>query len=154
MSVHVQTGNMLDVIVEGKSLGLKQRGKDEVIWLPDPEGLLAVLSAEIRRLAPAQPAVPDGKANKVRGLPQRVHTALHTLWTKAVDTEGYVKSEWRELDDALQEWRHSAATPVATPEGKTGCDGSAMDAIAAGYYLTDEYYPTDEYAAAVDDDDD
>jgi hypothetical protein len=28
MSVHVQTGNMLDVVVEGKSIGLKQRDSD------------------------------------------------------------------------------------------------------------------------------
>ena len=52
--VHVQTGNMLDVVVEGKSIGLKQGDSDhrkyEVIWLPEPEGLLEVLAAEIERL--------------------------------------------------------------------------------------------------------
>jgi DNA-binding sugar fermentation-stimulating protein len=57
MAVHIQTGNMLDVIVDGKSLGLKQRDSDhrkyEVIWLPKPEGLRDVLTAEINRLNPA-----------------------------------------------------------------------------------------------------
>lgn len=54
--VHVQTGNMLDVVVEGKSIGLKQRDSDhrkhDVIWLPDPESLALVLLAEIKRLRP------------------------------------------------------------------------------------------------------
>ncbi len=57
--VHVQTGNMLDVIVEGKSLGLKQRDSDhrkyEVIWLPDPEALAMVLLAELERLKEGKP---------------------------------------------------------------------------------------------------
>lgn len=52
--VTVQTGNMLDVVVDGKSLGLKQRDSDhrkyEVIWLPDPESLAMVLLAELRRI--------------------------------------------------------------------------------------------------------
>lgn len=55
--VQLQTGNMLDVIVEGKSIGLKQRDSDhrkyEVIWLPEPEGLRDVLTAEINRLNPS-----------------------------------------------------------------------------------------------------
>lgn len=54
--VSIQTGNMLDVVVEGKSIGLKQRDSDhrkyEVIWLPKPEGLRDVLGAEIERLNP------------------------------------------------------------------------------------------------------
>lgn len=52
--VRVQTGNMLDVVVEGKSIGLKQRDSDhrkyETIWLPDPENFCLVLMAEIGRL--------------------------------------------------------------------------------------------------------
>lgn len=56
--VNVQTGNMLDVVVEGKSIGLKQRDSDhrkyEVIWLPAPEGLRDVLAAEIARLNPPE----------------------------------------------------------------------------------------------------
>lgn len=58
MIVHVQTGNMLDVVVEGKSIGLKQRDSDhrkyEVIWLPEPQGLVDVLVAEIKRLKDAE----------------------------------------------------------------------------------------------------
>jgi hypothetical protein len=54
--IHVQTGNMLDVVVEGKSIGLKQRDSDHrkpgVIWLPDPEALAMVLLAELKRLQP------------------------------------------------------------------------------------------------------
>ena len=56
--VNIQTGNMLDVIVEGKSIGLKQRDSDhrkyDVIWLPAPEGLRDVLAAEITRLNPPE----------------------------------------------------------------------------------------------------
>ena len=52
--VHVQTGNMLDVVVEGKSLGLKQRDSDhrkyDVIWLPNPEDLAMVILAELKRI--------------------------------------------------------------------------------------------------------
>lgn len=52
--VTVQTGNMLDVVVDGKSLGLKQRDSDhrkyEIIWLPDPESLALVLLAELKRI--------------------------------------------------------------------------------------------------------
>lgn len=58
MTVHVQTGNMLDVIVDGKSLGLKQRDSDhrkyEVIWLPDPEALARTLLAELERMRPTE----------------------------------------------------------------------------------------------------
>jgi hypothetical protein len=31
----------------------------------------------------------------------RVHTALHTVWSKAVDKDGYTKKEWTELDNAI-----------------------------------------------------
>lgn len=52
--VHVQTGNMLDVVVEGKSLGLKQRDSEhrkyDVIWLPNPENLAMVILAELKRI--------------------------------------------------------------------------------------------------------
>lgn len=64
MAVHVQTGNMLDVIVEGKSLGLKQRDSDhrkyETIWLPNPEGLVKVLLAEMKRMRPTTEDKHDG----------------------------------------------------------------------------------------------
>lgn len=43
----------------------------------------------------------DEAAVKAGILPQRLHIALHTLWTKAVGQEGYIKAEWRELDDAI-----------------------------------------------------
>lgn len=50
----VQTGNMLDVVIDGKSIGLKQRDSDhrkyDVIWLPDPEALAMVLLAEVKRI--------------------------------------------------------------------------------------------------------
>lgn len=63
MSVHIQTGNMLDVVVEGKSLGLKQRDSDhrkyEVIWLSDPENLAMVLLAELKRFKPAPDITPE-----------------------------------------------------------------------------------------------
>lgn len=56
--VNVQTGNMLDVVVEGKSLGLKQRDSDhrkyDVIWLPEPENLALILLAELKRLNGAE----------------------------------------------------------------------------------------------------
>lgn len=61
--IQVQTGNMLDVVVEGKSMGLKQRDSDhrkyDVIWLPDPEGLRDVLAAEIERLKPVEKRKPN-----------------------------------------------------------------------------------------------
>ena len=50
MSVHVQTGNMLDVVIEGKDIGLQERISNHVIWLPEPEGLVSVLTAEMKRL--------------------------------------------------------------------------------------------------------
>ena len=33
---------------------------------------------------------------------ERVHTALHVLWSKSVGQPGYVKSEWAELEQAIQ----------------------------------------------------
>ena len=60
--IHVQTGNMLDVIVDGKSIGLKQRDSDhrkhEIIWLPEPAALRDVLDAEIKRIAAPEPQSP------------------------------------------------------------------------------------------------
>lgn len=65
--VSIQTGNMLDVVVEGKSIGLKQRDSDhrkhEVIWLPEPENLAMVLLAEIERLNPGARAVSSSAEN-------------------------------------------------------------------------------------------
>lgn len=57
MSIHVRTGNRLDVVEEivngqHKIIGLQRLGSDEVIPLPDPEGLLEVLKREIRRYNP------------------------------------------------------------------------------------------------------
>jgi hypothetical protein len=58
MATHIQTGNMLDVVVEGKSLGLKQRDSDhrkyDIIWLPDPEALALILLAELKRMKPSE----------------------------------------------------------------------------------------------------
>lgn len=59
--INVQTGNMLDVVVEGKSIGLKPRGRDDVWWLPEPEGLQNVLAAEIKRLNPNRVHSPTGR---------------------------------------------------------------------------------------------
>ena len=33
---------------------------------------------------------------------ERVHTAMHNLWSKSVGQPGYVKSEWAELEQAVQ----------------------------------------------------
>lgn len=33
---------------------------------------------------------------------ERVHTALHVLWSKSVGQPDYVKSEWAELEQAVQ----------------------------------------------------
>ena len=33
---------------------------------------------------------------------ERVHTALHVLWSKSVGQPGDVKSEWAELEQAIQ----------------------------------------------------
>lgn len=58
MTVHIQTGNMLDVVIDGKSIGLKQCDSDhrkyEIIWLPNPEALALTLLAEVKRLKPAR----------------------------------------------------------------------------------------------------
>ncbi len=35
---------------------------------------------------------------------ERVHVALHILWTTAVGTLGYVKNEWKELEAAIYSW--------------------------------------------------
>lgn len=34
---------------------------------------------------------------------QEIHRLLHTLWSKAVGTPDYNKSEWRQLDVLLQQ---------------------------------------------------
>ena len=34
---------------------------------------------------------------------RRIHNLFHTLWTKAVDTPDYNKTEWKQLDAVLQE---------------------------------------------------
>lgn len=50
----------------------------------------------------AKQAIGDDRVRAYTGsLPERLHAALHTLWTKAVEQEGYIKAEWRELDDAI-----------------------------------------------------
>jgi hypothetical protein len=33
---------------------------------------------------------------------ERVHIAMHNLWSKSVGQPGYVKSEWTELEQAVQ----------------------------------------------------
>lgn len=74
--VQVQTGNMLDVIVEGKSIGLKQRDSDhrkhEVIWLPEPQGLRDVLTTEINRLNPSGHS-PTGEVSETGWLLEKMH---------------------------------------------------------------------------------
>jgi len=39
---------------------------------------------------------------------ERVHTALHNLWSKSVGQPDYVKSEWAELEQAVQELAREA----------------------------------------------
>ncbi len=57
----VQTGNMLDVVVEDERLGLRPRIHGaNVLWLSDPEGLRDVLTAEINRLKSAH----EGESNE------------------------------------------------------------------------------------------
>jgi len=41
---------------------------------------------------------------------RRAHYALHKLWTKAVDTPGYNKEDWGELEACLAELARS--TPM------------------------------------------
>lgn len=81
--VHVQTGNMLDVIVEGKSLGLKKRGEDDVFWLVDPKGLVDVLSREIQRTANGShpPTQPDDRENLL-ALRQQVEDTIAVAQTE------------------------------------------------------------------------
>jgi hypothetical protein len=63
---HIQTGNMLDVVVDGKDIGLYPRGliKDFILWLPDPQGVVDVLQTEINRLKEQKE---DAKSNKSAG---------------------------------------------------------------------------------------
>lgn len=84
--VQVQTGNMLDVVVEGKSLGLKPRGAKEIIWLPEPESLALVLLAELERLKPDTPASP-------LTVPTCLKCGHHS-----VDREGRCVFEYRRLN--------------------------------------------------------
>jgi len=35
-------------------------------------------------------------------LPNEYHTLLHTLWTKAVGTDKYSKTEWQQLERLLR----------------------------------------------------
>lgn len=83
MSVHVQTGNMLDVVIEGKSIGLKQRDSDhrkyEVIWLPDPQALVDVLAAEIKRLKPATSVSTEVGGEVVTQIGNKCVSCLHEL---------------------------------------------------------------------------
>jgi hypothetical protein len=39
---------------------------------------------------------------------ERVHTALHNLWSKSVGRPDYVKPEWTELEQAIQELAREA----------------------------------------------
>lgn len=110
--VNVQTGNMLDVVVEGKSIGLKQRDSDhrkhEVIWLPEPENLAMVLLTEIERLNPRRvnpPAAPDERdkqlAQELVGTVFDNTSASHdtlkrTMIERATDWLATVRAEARE----------------------------------------------------------
>jgi hypothetical protein len=48
------------------------------------------------------PEKPLPLASASNPLYERIHTALHVLWSKAVGQPGYVKSEWAELEQAIQ----------------------------------------------------
>ena len=39
---------------------------------------------------------------------RRAHYALHQVWSKAVGTRDYVKAEWRELDQAIEDLKRRA----------------------------------------------
>lgn len=65
------------------------------------------IAAIVRELSVHQPVQ---AAARLGVLPERLHNALHLLWTKAVGQDGYIKAEWRELDDAI--FAALAASPV------------------------------------------
>lgn len=55
MSVHVATGNALDVVYDyedGRQVlrGLQRHGSDEVIPLPEPDGLIEVLRVVLNEI--------------------------------------------------------------------------------------------------------
>lgn len=54
MSIHVQTGNRLDVLITYKDgeeviIGLKPWGSEDIIPLPEPEGLMSVLARILKK---------------------------------------------------------------------------------------------------------
>ena len=54
---------------------------------------------------------------------ERVHTALHNLWSKSVGQPNYVKPEWTELEQAIQEMAREAdrrGEPSAIDEVRRG----------------------------------
>ncbi len=53
--------------------------------------------------------------NGISGLPQDIHSLLHTLWSKAVGTDGYDKSEWKRFNELLVQ--HTTKPPLASPLG-------------------------------------
>ena len=42
---------------------------------------------------------------------ERVHNALHVLWSKSVGQPDYIKSEWAELEQAIQSLAQEADEP-------------------------------------------
>ena len=75
--VHVQTGHGLDVVIDGESIGLLKRGDNQILWLDDPESLLEILAAEVKRLNPAEPSKCK-KCNHDHGLVEDVHYCNQT----------------------------------------------------------------------------
>lgn len=49
---------------------------------------------------------------------RRVSRALHKLWTRAVGTPGYVKADWRELDNAIYQLATDGPGDVLPEEPK------------------------------------
>jgi len=107
VSVHVQTGNMLDVIVDGNRLGLQPRGErtalgfDRVFWLSDPESLMLVLEAELYRLA--------GKA------PSQQSSGEVLVSKSAVEGVKKLVDEWGAM--AEQFWKEGDRGNAATRQG-------------------------------------
>jgi hypothetical protein len=48
---------------------------------------------------------------------ERVHTALHVLWSKSVGSQDYVKREWTELETAIQALAQEADRRVLAARG-------------------------------------
>jgi hypothetical protein len=111
--IQVQTGNMLDVVVEGKSLGLKQRSSDEIIWLPDPDGLRSVLEAEINRL---NPSVEASTAEPQRDAPSQIYVTTLRLAVEIVKQSLNGDDAIAKLEALIDSPRTAVATPNQSDE--------------------------------------